>query len=473
MNVSIIGSGRLGLSLGVILARAGFTVFMTDKNPKKRGDVTGEDLSFYEPDLQDGIKENQSRLKWTRLPEKIVSSQFIFFCLSTPVTKHNDLDITEILEWVNLIAENMNTKNTSVKKYLIIKSTLSLGTNKKIHSLIQEKKKPLFVLTVPEFLSQGQALRDIVQPERLVIGAREPESGKIFEEFWTQFSKPQKVIHTDPETAELSKLACNSFLATKISFINEFTGLCELIQADPEKLQLILGTDSRIGPGFLTPGLGYGGYCLPKDIQLSLREGEKRHQSMDVLKSVQQVNKTLPPLFFRKILSHYKNLNDVSLAFWGITFKKDTDDIKNSPALSLLCLLLKAGADLHVYDPLFVKDKVFDFLKKSPKEPQAFHFKHMLNTIQLLETDPLKILRQKILEGKILFHKTAQDSLEQRQGLIIGSDCDEFTQISLRDIKKKLKQPFLVDSRGLFSTEALKAAGFSFYQKGCYFKHNS
>ena len=460
MHISIIGSGRVGLSLGVLLAKAGFKVFMTDKDIKKQQAVCGEKLPFYEPHLKDCIRENQNNLEWTRYTEKILSSDFIFFCLSTPLNKNAEPDLTEVLHWVKLIVEN-----TKKEKFLIIKSTFSIGTNKKIQDIALEKKAPLFVITCPEFLRQGQALKDIASPERLVIGTRDRKAGQKIEELYKQFSKPQKVIYTNPETAELSKLASNSFLALKISFINEMAGLCEQIKGDPESLQLILGSDSRIGKEFLNPGLGYGGYCLPKDIQLNIKEGKKRGQRMNLLKSVKQVNASLINSFFKKILKYHKSLKGVPLAFWGISFKKDTDDLKNSPALELLCKLLKAGAELHVYDPLFIKEKVFMFFDKnlskhSPKQRGFF------KKIYFKKENQIQFLRKKIMAGKVMFYKTALESLNNRQGLIIGSDCKEFQEIPLTEIKKRLDWPFLVDSRNLFSIEDLKKEKFYFYKKG-------
>ncbi len=460
MKVSIIGSGRIGLSLGVVLAKSGCEVLMTDKDPSKKKSVTGESLSFYEPNLQNDIKESQNNLEWTSYTEKIISSDLIFLCLSAPLNKSGDLNLTEILEWAKLIAEN-----TKKEKLLIIKSTLPIGTNQKIHSIAKERKAPLSVITCPEFLRQGQALKDMYSPERIVIGSRDLHIGKKLEALYKKFSNPKHIIHTDPETAELSKLACNSFLAVKISFINEFAGLCEQVKANPKTLQLILGTDPRIGKDFLNSGLGYGGYCLPKDIQLSVREGQKRSQNMNILKSAQQINNSLTKEFFQKIKQHYKNLKFISLAFWGLSFKQNTDDLKNSPALNLLCQLLKIGAEIHVYDPLFIKEKTFMFFKSDLKK-QGVYFNKFFKVLPVQKEDQISFLKQKIMAGKVLFHKTALDSLDGRQGLIIGSDCEEFKQISLSQIKQKLSQPFLVDGRNLFSAKDLQKENFSFYQRG-------
>lgn len=464
MKIAIIGSGRIGLSLGASLAKAGFSVLMTDKDPSKKLAVTAKALPFYEPGLKDCLLQNQSCLSWTRYSEKIVSADMIFFCLSVPCDKKGSTDLTEAFHWVKLAVEH-----TKKEKYLVIKSTFPPGSNKQITKMVMEKNVPLHVITCPEFLRQGQALSDLSAPERLVIGSRDQKAGKKLEELYKQFSKPQKVIYTDPETAELSKLASNSFLASKISLINEFSGLCEEIHGNPQKLKLILGSDSRIGAHFLNPGLGYGGYCLPKDVDLSLYEGKKRNYDMKILQSVKEVNNQMSLSFFKKIKDYHKNLKGVPLAFWGLSFKKNTDDLKNSPALNLLCRLLKAGAELHVYDPLFVKEKVFDFFDQNSfsffRDKRLKKWKVFLKGFFEKEEDFL-ILKRQILSGKILFYPSPFKSLSQKKGLIIASDCDEFKNIALSNIKNSLSEPFLVDGRNLFSVEELKKAGFSFYQKG-------
>ena len=462
MKISIIGSGRVGLSLGAILADSGFSVLMTDKADKKQ-EVLGQ-LSFYETQLSKYLEKNQNHLEWTRWTEKIISSELIFFCLGFPVKKKGDLDLTELFNWMRHIAASAKEE-----KILVIKSTVPVGTNRKIQEIIGDKK--IAVISCPEFLREGQAVNDLLKPQRIVIGARDKESAKKLEELYKKVSQPKRIIHTDPETAELSKLACNSFLATKISFINEMAGLCEKTQADIEKLRLILGLDSRIGKDFLNPGLGYGGYCLPKDARLAVSEGEKREQNMDLLKSAQKINSALVNHFFKIIKSHYSQLNHVSLVFWGISFKKNTDNLTNSPALKLICQLLKSGVKIHVYDPAFVKEKVFK-LFKGQTYPQAKNpVKRFFSKISSI-TNEQNYLREKIFEGRCYFHKSALDSLDNKQGLIIGSDWEEFKQVPLKDIKQRLSHPFIVDGRSLLLTEDLKKNKFSFYKMGLLFKED-
>ena len=458
MKISIIGSGRVGLSLGAVLADSGFSVLMTDKEDKKQ-EVLGK-LSFYESQLKEYLEKNKHNLEWTRWTEKIISSELIFFCLGFPVKKNGDLDLTGLFDWTKHIAEH-----SKESKILVIKSTVPVGANQQIQSIIGDKK--ITVISCPEFLREGRAISDLQQAQRVVIGSRDKKSAKKLEELYKKISQPKQIIHTDPETAELSKLACNSFLAAKISFINEIAGLCEKVHADVEKLRLILGSDSRIGKDFLTPGLGYGGYCLPKDVQMLISEGQKRNQNMELLKSAQKINSSLVDHFYQIIKNHYKRLNNVSLIFWGISFKKETDNLTNSPALKLICKLLKSGAKIHIYDPLFVKEKVFK-LFKGYKYPQTRNIIRDIVFKIFPPKEELAYLRKKIFEGKCCFHKNARESLDKGQGLIIGSDWEGFTQIPLETIKQKLS--FIVDGRSLHLTEYLKKNRFSFYKRGQLFK---
>ena len=463
MKVSIIGSGRVGLSLGAVLANSGFSVLMTDKEDKKR-DILGQP-SFYEAQLSEYLEKNKDNLEWTRRPEKISSSKIIFFCLGFPIKKEGDLDLTELFGWCRHIAEH-----SKENKILVVKSTVPIGTNQKIQDIIGNKK--IAVVSCPEFLREGRAIRDLTHPQRVIIGSRDKKAVESLEELYKKFSKTQQIIHTDPETAELAKLACNAFLGMKISFINEMAGLCEKVQADIEKLKLILGSDSRIGKDFLNSGLGYGGCCLPKDIQMLISQGRKNNQDMELLTSAQKINSALVDHFYQVIKKRCKNLHNIEIAFWGISFKKETDNLTNSPALKLICRLLKAGVRLNIYDPLFVKEKVFEIFKGSAYPQKKNVIRRAFSKFYPLKDD-LSYLREKIFEGRCYFHKKALDSLNKGQALIIGSDWEEFRQIPLEQIKQKLSQAFIVDGRSLFLAKDLKQQKFSFYKRGGLFMEDT
>jgi len=445
MTVSIIGSGRVGLCLGVLIAKAGHSVLLTDKDPSKKEIFEGK-FSFHEPKLDSYFQLSKKNLRWTRQTDLVLSSKILFFCLSFPFDKKGNPDVTEFLEWVKVLSKSSSQKD----QILVIKSTCPIGTYQKIENIVE--RADLSVIVCPEFLREGQALQDLSQPERIVIGSKNKKAAKELESFYKTFSHSKKIIHSEPQTVELSKLACNSFLGTKISFINEWAGLLELMDGNIKQLQEILGSDSRIGASFLSSGLGYGGYCLPKDIGFALKTAKNKKFRMPLLEKAQELNEDLPQMFFQKIKKYYKFLNKVPLAFWGISFKKNTDNLKNSPALKLCQLLLQKGVVLHIYDPLFTKDNVAKLFKKSP------HF----------QNKELDYLLKKIHQGKVFFCKTSEKSLEQKEGLIVAGDSDEFKNFSLDSIKSKLNRAFLVDGRSIYKSSDLKKKGFSYYQRGEY-----
>ena len=440
MTISIIGCGRLGACLGAVMAQAGFKVLITDKNFKKKELFKGKSF-FYEPDLAPYFNKYAEKLIWTQYVDKVLSSEFLFFCLSLPHKKTGETDLTPLLEWVRWVPDQKD-------KFVVLKSTLPLGSNRQVGQLL----KKTTVISCPEFLREGQAISDILHPERLVIGARDQLIGQKLAQLYQKFSKPKKVIHTDPETAELSKLACNSFLATKISFINEWAGLCEKTQANIQDLKSILASDSRMGKEFFNPGLGYGGACLPKDLQLSIYQSDQKKYSMELLKSVQKRNLKMSEVFFKNIKNHYGRLKNLKLCFWGLSFKKNTDNLKNSPALILMNRLLKAGVQAHIYDPLFVEDealKIFTYAKDQDNDNEELN-----NIIDY------------IYKGRVFLYKEAKTALDQKEGLIVSVACEEFLSLSLKEIKQSLSHPFLVDGRNLYSQKDLKKQGFYFYQRG-------
>ena len=440
MRISIIGCGRLGACLGAVMAKAGFEVLITDKNFKKKELFKGKAL-FYEPELAQYFKEYAENLIWTQYVDKLLASDFLFFCLSLPHNKKGEADLSPLLEWVRLIPDQS-------EKTVVLKSTLPIGSNRQIGQIL--KKAP--VISCPEFLREGQALSDILKPERLVIGARDRQAGQKLAKLYKRFSKPKKIIHTDPETAELAKLACNSFLATKISFINQWAGLCEKTSANIQDLKAVLASDSRIGKEFLNPGLGYGGTCLPKDVQLALYQSRKKQCPMPLLQTVQDQNSEMPEIFFKKIKAHYGRLKDLELSFWGLSFKKNTDKLKNSPALSLVVRLLKAGVVAHIYDPLFVKDSALNIFSYAKDKD--------------FDNKELKTVIDYIYKGKVFLYKNPKEAIEQKDGLIVGVDSEEFLSLSLKEIKASLSHPFIGDGRNLYSKRDLQKQGFYFYQRG-------
>lgn len=431
MNISIIGAGRVGLILAVCLAEKGHTLLFSDRDFEKLKDLSLGKAPFYEPGLKTLLKKNKSRLRWMEKPEDIISSDVIFLTLNPPVKTNGDFDVSGVEDWTRRIIPY-----TQKEKLLILKSTLPLGTNRALQALVDKTKAPLHIVTCPEFLRQGQALHDIQNPDRIVIAGPSLRVNRKVARLYKSFSQGP-ILFTSPETAEISKLAANSFLALKISFINLVAQMAEGFSVDMEELQSILGLDRRIGKPFLQPGLGFGGSCLPKDLKHLIFQGRLKNCSVSLLEEVETLNRNRVPYFFQQIKRQNQTLANKTYALWGLSFKANTDDVRNSPAVLLAFQLLKAGAKLRIFDPLFKEEWT-----------SLFHFSN----------------RQK--SAGVTFHDTPFSALKSAHGLIIGTDWKGFLKIPLSDIKTQLKVPFIVDGRGIFSAKELARKGFKVCQAG-------
>ena len=429
MKISIIGSGRVGLALGLSMARAGHRVVFTDKDQIRLRKLSQGTLPFYEPHLKEIFKASRKNCQWTRHLSEICSSSVLFFTFSTAIKTNGDFDISDVLNWTKVIRDNTNTE-----KIIVLKSTFSPGTHKAVCQLL-DKARHLQVVTCPEFLKTGQAIHDIQQPDRIVMGCRNQNTGEKLTHLYKTFSKG-KILYTSPETAELGKFTCNSYLGMKISFINEMAGLASHFQANMKDLKQIIVTDSRINPHFLEAGLGFGGSCLSKDIKHLIYKGQKRGWNTPLLKAVLQVNKKQGMGFFRQIKKHFKSLQGRQLTFWGLTFKNHTDDLTNSPALGLAKKLLSEGACLKIYDPFI----------ESRHRPSVFG--------PIPETAKSK--------PSVRFYNSAKASLKNSEALVCGSAVS--ADISLKEIRQHLS--FIVDGRNVFRPEELQKQGFVFYQAG-------
>ena len=433
MNISIIGAGRIGLALGVSLADRGHFVSFTDRDFKKLKSLSRGKVPFYEPGMQSLLRKNRSRLKWVEDPQEVISSKIIFLTLSLPVKAGGDFDLSGVKDWTRRII-----RHTRREKILILKSTLPVGANRILQGLAERAGAPLYIVTCPEFLSQGQALRDIQNPHRIVIAGPSPRINKSVARLYRSFSHGP-VVFTSPETAEISKLGANSFLALKISFINLVANMAEKFSVDMEDMQNILGLDPRIGRAFLQSGLGFGGSCLPKDLKHLILQGRRQGVSMKLLKEVETLNRQRANHFFQQIKKRSKTLSNKTYAFWGLSFKPDTDDVRSSPALLLARLLLKEGVKLQVFDPLFCEDWLSFFSLSAGKKPV-----------------------------NVTFHNTPLSALKSAQGLIVGTDWKGFQKIPLGDIRTRLKPPLIIDCRGLFNAKKLKEKGVMVYQAGIF-----
>lgn len=436
MKVSIIGTGRVGLVLGLSMARGGHKVFFTDRDKKKLKSLSRGVFPFYEPHLKETFHKAKTNCQWNSSFEEIRASSFLFLTLSAPLKAQGELDISGVLNW----AETLSTQ-VKEEKILILKSTLTPGTNQAVQNIIQKNKAPVHVITCPEFLRQGEAFKDVHRPARIVIGCRNQKAGKKLGEFYKTFSKG-KILYTTPETAELGKLVCNSYMGLKVSFINEMSLLTSYFKGDMEDLKRIMGTDHRINSEFLQPGLGFGGSCLSKDIEHLIYKSRTKGLSLKMLKAILQINQKRGLHFFHQIKKHFKKLKGRTLVVWGLSFKKNTDDFTQSPAVFLAKKLMEEGVLLKVYDPL---------IPKQGNKKTLYH--------KIFGNHP------SFSQKKVIFCSSPKTSLKETEGLILGTE--EVPQIPLKEIKKHLS--FIVDGRGVFRKKDLQKHGFIFYQAGSSF----
>jgi UDPglucose 6-dehydrogenase len=457
MKIAIIGTGYLGLVTGTCLSDFGLEVICVDKDNKKIECLNSGKVPIYEPNLEALIKKNviAGRLSFTiDMEEAIKQSKVIFIAVGTPPNNDGSANLDQIEEVAQQIAYYINDY-----KVIVNKSTVPIGTAAKIKEIINKYraksvipdpssvipaeagihpsspsplrgeggvrvKHPFDIVSNPEFLREGSAVHDFTHPDKIVIGTTSPKALKIMQEIYRPlYLIDTPFVITKPETAELIKYACNSFLATKITFINEIANLCDKIGGDVHQVAKAMGLDGRISPKFLHPGPGYGGSCFPKDTNALYHFASTCGYEFKLLKGVISANKWQRGLMVDKIKHHLGNLKGKTIAILGLAFKQNTDDIRKSPAIDIIRLLLKEGAHIKCFDPLA-----------------------MDNT------------------KKILPNLTyCQDEYETAQGsdaLVIATEWNQFRNLDLLKIKKLLKNPIILDLRNLYDPEKAKTLGF-------------
>ncbi len=353
MNISVVGTGYVGLVTGTCFAETGNHVICVDINAEKIERLKRGELPIYEPGLDVVFERNtkQGRLHFTTsLKDSIEKAEVIFLALPTPPGEDGSADLSYILG----VAKDLS-KIITTYKVIVDKSTVPVGTSEKVSSIIAEHlDKSLFdVVSNPEFLREGVAVDDFLKPDRVVIGTDSERARAVMKRLYEPFVRQGNPIYfMDERSAEMTKYAANSYLAMRISFMNEIANLCERTGANVDSVRIGMGSDNRIGKRFLFPGIGYGGSCFPKDVQALAKTAEDYDYDFRILKSVMKVNKIQKTVLFKKIKKHYhKNVTGKIFAVWGLAFKPNTDDIREAPALEIIDELLEAGAKVHVYDP--------------------------------------------------------------------------------------------------------------------------
>jgi UDPglucose 6-dehydrogenase len=437
MKICIIGTGYVGLVTGTCLADFGLSVTCVDQDETKISLLNSGGVPIYEPNLEDLIQKNvlAGRLTFTTGLEKAVKqSKVIFIAVGTPSNDDGSANIKQIEKVVQQIAVSMNEY-----KVIVNKSTVPIGTATKIKEIINSSspsplrgegrvrvKHPFDVVSNPEFLREGSAVYDFTHPDKIVIGTTSPKALKIMQEIYRPlYLIDTPFVITNPETAELIKYACNAFLATKITFINEIANLCEKVGADVHQIAKAMGLDGRISPKFLHPGPGYGGSCFPKDTEALYHFASTCGYDFKLLKGVISVNKRQRELMVKKIKHHLGDLKGKTIAILGLAFKQNTDDIRKSPSLDIIRLLLKEGVNIKCFDPL-----AMDNTKK------------ILPNLTYCQDE----------------YETTRDS----DALVIATEWNQFRNLDLSKIKKLLKSSILLDLRNLYNPAEVKALGFMY-----------
>lgn len=437
MNLAVVGTGYVGLVSGTCLAEAGNNVICVDIDEKKVEKMREGQIPIYEPGLEVLFLRNivKKRLAFTTdLHEAVRKSDIIFLCLPTPQGGDGAADLKYVLKVADDLGKQFRDEPGLGFKVIVDKSTVPVGTSDRVRAAIK-KHAPDFdfdVCSNPEFLREGIAVEDFMKPERVIVGTSNDKTKKILEQLYEPFVRTGNPIYfMDEKSAEMTKYAANSFIAMKISFMNEIARLCELTGAQVDAVRLGIGSDSRIGKRYLFPGIGYGGSCFPKDVHALVNTANENKYDFKILKSVIDVNKEQVKHFFNKILKHYNgDVKGKRFALWGLAFKPNTDDVREAPAHYLIKLLLDAGASIIAYDPE---------ANKTTKE---------------------------VLGDIIQYAETSDETLNGSDALIVVTEWKEFRNPDFDKIKKNLKAPVIFDGRNLYDLDKMNELKFTYYSIG-------
>ena len=431
MKISIIGTGYVGLVSGTCFAETGNQVICVDIDENKLQRLRDGKVPIYEPQLDVLFERNvrQGRLQFTNsLKEAVDQTDLIFLALPTPPGEDGSADLSYVLNVAKELGEII-----SEYKVIVDKSTVPVGTAEKVNAAIQENAKVDFdVVSNPEFLREGFAVEDFLKPDRVVIGTSSERAKKVMEELYRPFVRQgNPILFMDEKSAELTKYAANSFLATKISFMNEIANICELLGADVDKVRIGIGSDTRIGKRFLFPGIGYGGSCFPKDVKALIRSSKQEGYDFKILNSVEEVNSIQKTIIVRKIKNYFGNdLSGKKIALWGLAFKPDTDDIREAPSRYIIDELIQAGVEISAFDP-----EAMDNIKG-------------------------------IYSDKINYGSNEYEVLENADALLIATEWGVFKNPDFSRVTQLLKNKVIFDGRNLYDLEKMASLGYRYYSIG-------
>ena len=446
MRVAVIGTGYVGLVTGTCFAEMGNTVWCVDVNEEKIENLKKGIIPIYEPGLSEMVERNKSggSLKFTtEIREALETSEIAFIAVGTPMGEDGSADLQYVLSVAKGIGANMKRH-----MYVVDKSTVPVGTSRKVRATIQAELDArnsdltFDVISNPEFLKEGSAIADCMKPDRVVIGVDSDRAEVAMRELYKPyFMNNDNLIFMDIPSAEMTKYAANSMLATKISFMNEISNICERVGADVNKVRRGIGSDRRIGYSFIYPGCGYGGSCFPKDVQALIKTSSEFGYESKLLKSVEAVNKEQKRVLVKKVKARFgDDLRGKTLAVWGLAFKPDTDDMRESPAITILQELTEAGAYIQAYDP------------KAEREAKECYLKG---------------------NEKITYVESKYEALKDADALILITEWKEFRSPDFYEIKRLLKEPVIFDGRNQYDAVRVKEYGLDYYQIGVQFLGDS
>lgn len=430
MKIAIVGTGYVGLVSGTCFAEIGVNVTCVDTNKEKIESLQKGNIPIYENGLEEMVLRNMKakRLKFTTSLESCLDEvEVIFSAVGTPPDEDGSADLKYVLEVARTIGRNMKQY-----KLVVTKSTVPVGTASKVRAVIQEEldkrgvKVDFDVASNPEFLKEGNAISDFMSPDRVVVGVESARAEKLMSKLYKPFLLNNfRVIFMDIPSAEMTKYAANSMLATRISFMNDIANLCELVGADVNMVRSGIGSDTRIGRKFLYPGIGYGGSCFPKDVKALIKTAELNGYPMQVLRAVEEVNELQKSVLFDKLVKQFNdNLKDKTIALWGLAFKPETDDMREAPALVLIDKLLKAGCQIRAYDPAAMQEC------------------------------------KRRIGDSVYYACDMYDAVLDADALMLVTEWKEFRLPSWAVIRKTMAQQIVLDGRNIYDKKEMEELGF-------------
>lgn len=436
MNLAVIGSGYVGLVTGTCFAEMGNKVICVDNDNEKLRKLNEGIVPIYEPGLDILFNRNieKKRLLFSdNLKTSVLNSEIIFLCLPTPQDEDGSADLQHVFRVANDIGKILREESSTNIKIIVNKSTVPVGTAQKVTEVLESYGVKNFeVVSNPEFLREGFAVEDFMKPDRIVVGAKSQSVFEKLRELYEPFVRQgNPIFEMDPESSEVTKYASNSYLAMRITFMNELANFCEVVGANVDNVRKAMGSDTRIGKRFLFPGIGYGGSCFPKDVNALIKTSQDYNSPMKILKVVDEVNKSQKLVIVSKILNHFKNnISGKKFAVWGLSFKPNTDDMREAPSIVIIKELAKLGAKISAYDPAAIDNARF-----------------YLNDILHYAIDQY-------------------DALKEAEALLILTEWNEFRNPDFELVKKLLKTNLIFDGRNVFEPDKMKELGFSYISIG-------